>query len=234
MGDILVCPKCHERLWVGEMQIPLVTCPRCLGRVINPNVGREAVARQARQIFPRQVIPVESEAEGDIWGTTASLGILAAALLGAGILLIKMTGFGALSVILILAGVAIAGLMWVLRGKAPKFDVPAPVYLERAQRGTGVLDYANFPQQGNVGAFIGGFILAIAFCFLAMIGIVSAPGPENRVLAITAAVIGVGTFIFCSIRASQRQQKGGFYGGVMSGLVVGAMSCGPCSMMVFE
>jgi hypothetical protein len=233
VGDILVCPKCQERLWVGEMQIPLVTCPKCLGVVINPNAAREPIASEAGQILPRQVIPVESEAQEDIWGTTVLLRPFAAALVGAGILLIKMTGLGALSLILIVSGIVTLGLIWVLRGRT-RTEVPAPVYLQRAQRGPEILEYANMPQERNIGAFVAGFILALAYCFAAMIGILTTNKPMNRELAIAAAVVGVAVLLFCGFRASKRQQKGGFYGGVMSGLVLGAMSCGPCSLIVFE
>src|SRR4051794_31409857 len=108
------------------MQIPLITCPRCLARIINPNAGRETVAAQTRQILRRHRIPLEDEAERDIWGTTHFLWILAAVLVGAGIVLTKMMGMSALSTMLAVAGVVIAGVIWVLRRKKLKIDVPAP------------------------------------------------------------------------------------------------------------
>src|SRR5258706_1390371 len=115
------------------MQIPLITCPRCLARIINPNAGRELSAEEAQSIFRRQVMPLEDEAEGDIWGTTRLLGILAAALMGGGMLLGTKRGIDSLSLILTVAGLAIAGLIWVLRRKTPKADVPAPLYLRSAE-----------------------------------------------------------------------------------------------------
>jgi len=70
LSDTLICPHCHETLWVGQMQIPLLTCPRCLGVIVNPNAG------QAAQIQPRQVIPIEEDIGHDLSGTVWGLMVL--------------------------------------------------------------------------------------------------------------------------------------------------------------
>ena len=102
MSDILICPKCQERLWVGEMQIPLITCPKCLARIINPNAGRETVGTKpnALQRRPRQVIPLEEEAGRDIRDTTRWLVALALALFLGAIVIASKIGVNTLSVVL--------------------------------------------------------------------------------------------------------------------------------------
>jgi len=236
LGDTLICPRCNERVWVREIQIPLVTCPKCLAQMVNPN-AREAADAAAPLEYRRwrqQVIPVERQAVGDIWGTTVLLGILAAVLVVGGILLLKMTGMNALSIILPMPGLAIAGFIWLLITKT-KTDGATPLYVQQAEDETAVLDYAHIPEEGSIGGFIGGFILAMGFCLLAMIGIFATARPLNRVLAIAALVVGAGAFVFCSLHALHRQRHGGgFYGGVGTGLFLGAASCGPCSQLAFE
>src|SRR3954470_24143879 len=85
LPDTLICPNCHEKLWVAQMQVPLLTCPRCLRVIVNPNaatgVDADRAARGRASMEPRQVIPIEEEVNYDLRGTVGGLTILALTLL---------------------------------------------------------------------------------------------------------------------------------------------------------
>src|SRR5438270_4849688 len=100
---MLTCPHCQERLWVGEMQIPLLTCPRCFGVIVNPNA-----ASKVRQ--PREVIPLERDVHFDMRDTVGGLGILAIMLIVGGGASIYF-GQVALSVILIGFALMVGGFI---------------------------------------------------------------------------------------------------------------------------
>jgi len=215
------------------MQIPLITCPRCLARIVNPNAGRETVARKpnAPQRRPRQVIPLEEEAGSDIRDTTRWLVVLALALFLGAIVIASKIGMNTLSVVLIGAGMILAGAIGVIGRKSSGVEEPAPPYLQHAERGgMAVFDYASVREEANVGSFLGGFVLAIGLSFGAMIVIAAARG-VGRAVAIAVAFVVVGALAYFGVRAKQSPQKKGFYGGVISGLIFGAMGCGPCALM---
>src|SRR5438045_9212821 len=71
LSDTSICPHCHEKLWVAQMQIPLLTCPRCLAGVVNPNAKEALDARVALdyRTQPRLVLPVEEETSSDLRNT---------------------------------------------------------------------------------------------------------------------------------------------------------------------
>src|SRR5437762_10925349 len=102
------------------MQIPLITCPKCLARIINPNAGRETVGTKlnAPQRRPRQVIPLEEEAGRDIRDTTRWLVALALALFLGAIVIASKIGVNTLSVVLIGAGIIMAGEIGVIGRKS--------------------------------------------------------------------------------------------------------------------
>ena len=50
-------------------------------------------------------------------------------------------------------------------------------------------------------------------------------------VAIVVAIVIVGALVYFGLRATQSPQKKGFYGGLISGLIFGAMGCGPCALM---
>jgi hypothetical protein len=216
------------------MQIPLITCPKCLARIINPNAGRETVARKSDtpQRRPRQVIPLEEEAGGDIRDTTRWLVVLALALFLGAIVIASKIGINTLSVVLIGAGIILAGAIGVIGRKSSGIVEPTPSsYLQHAEReGMTVFDYASAHQEANVGSFLGGFVLAIGLSFVAMI-VIAAARDAGRAVAIVVAMVIVGALVYFGLRATQSPQKGGFYGGVISGLIFGAMGCGPCALM---
>src|SRR5438045_4749044 len=103
LSDTVICPHCNETLWVAQMQIPLLTCPRCLGVIVNPNAG------QAAQIQPRQVIWIEEEAGFDLRGTVWGLVVLGLTLVVAGVGAVLVAKQSILGVILIGAGLLTAG-----------------------------------------------------------------------------------------------------------------------------
>ena len=225
MGDLLICPKCRERLWVGEMQIPLLTCPRCLARVVNPNVARESAVR------PRQVIEIEEQADEDVRGPTYWLNFLAIALIaGAVFVAIGVNELNILSVLMAFAGVIIGGVVVLMYRIAAGRQEAAQPYLRRVQRGgTTVFDYASIGQQDGSGAFLSGFMLALSISFVTLIAVAFGRG-VNRGVAIGAGVVGLGALVYLAIRAAQFEKRG-FLNGLVVGIVISACSCGPCALI---
>jgi hypothetical protein len=156
---------------VGEIQIPLVTCPKCLARVINPNAQREPLARTtgSRAPAPRQVISLEEEASGDVRDTTRWLVVLAVALLVGAVVPFIWLGMNLLSGLMIAGAVLMGVAIAALYRKSPQIHEAPAAYFNRPGRdGTTVLDYTNIHQKPNTGAFQGGFILAVGISFLTM------------------------------------------------------------------
>src|SRR5437016_9997833 len=85
LSDTLICPHCNQKLWVAQMQIPLLTCPRCLGVIVNPNAAsRASIAPPPipqRRIEPKMVIPIEQDVGQDLRGTVGGLMVLALTLI---------------------------------------------------------------------------------------------------------------------------------------------------------
>jgi len=105
LNDTLICPHCQEKLWVAQMQIPLLTCPRCLGLIVNPNAAAEKppppLPGAQRRVEPRMVIPIEEEADYDLRGTVVGLVLLALVILGGEWAVLFVLRQTALSVVLI-------------------------------------------------------------------------------------------------------------------------------------
>src|SRR5688572_5458756 len=173
VGDTLVCPKCRERLWVGEMQIPLVTCPKCLARVVNPNAREDAAAAALLEYrIPRRwVVPVEEESDADIRNTAMWLAILAVGLFAGAILVAIVVGLNFMSLLMVGGGLFMAIAVGWMNLKAPKAEVAERPFVERVQRGGAtVFDYASPGKQGGTGQFFGGFVVAIGVSFITLIG----------------------------------------------------------------
>jgi len=231
VGDILICPKCRERLWVGEMQIPLVTCPRCLSRVINPNAAREPIEVEpiSQNRRPRRVIPLENETGIDLRETTHWLGVLAAGLFIGAILIANWLGMNIMTVALLVGAIVLTGAIPVIHRKSRRINEPAPQYLQRVERGgTTVFDYAS-PRQSDGSSFAGGFGLAIGLSFITMVLMGIARG-AGRVLPVGVGIAGIGVLIYFTVRAARDPQGTGFLQGLVVGTVLGSLSCGPCAL----
>jgi hypothetical protein len=234
VGDILVCPKCRERLWVGEMQIPLVTCPKCLARVVNPNAREDPAAAAPLQYRtpPRWVVPVEEESDGDIRNTAMWLAILAVGLFAGAILVAIVVGLNFMSLLMVGGGMIMAIAVGWMNLRAPKVQVRERPFLQRVQRGGAtVFDYATPGQQGGTGAFFGGFVLAVGISFMTMIGTGMVRGAGGQAVAVIVLAAGIAALIFLGVRAAMNPQRRNFYNGLVTGSILGASGCGPCAVM---
>jgi len=232
VGDILVCPKCQERLWVGDIQIPLVTCPKCLARVVNPNAAEEPMARRSvpRTRQARQVIPVEEEAGWDVWETSRGLIIFGVLLFVGAVILTQVAWWGEL--VLFLAVIVDFGIVVLCFWNAPQIH-QRPRYSrpDRFESGD-VLDYANI---SNVRDFSGrayrhGFAFGIGAMVLLCFAIEAyRTGPHALVMGIVAGT-AFAALIYFTIRAARDPEQKGFASGAGTGLLLGGGACLPCAL----
>ncbi len=225
MADTLVCPHCRERLWVARMQIALLTCPRCLRVIINPN----AATRPA--VEPRQVIPVEEEVHFDLRDTVGGLTILALTLfLGAVVAARYSQMFGLSAVLFIAAMMTVGGVIWAAR--RPKDDqqwegsLPPPPL-----RGGVVLEYQQVRPKVSVLAFIGGFLAAIVIgivCFYAMVATGDRSSVNTRRLVFAGMLVLLMGMVYAATRLGRIPGWAGFGRGVAVGLAMSMMALGPC------
>jgi len=205
------------------MQIPLLTCPRCLGVVVNPN------AASGKYIEPRQVIPIEEDVGHDLSGTVWGLVVLGLTLVAAGVGAVVVAKQSILGVILIGAGLLTAGGVMLARQRI----VPREESLPPPAMGVGgVLNYAPPQRRVSVLAFLGGFIMAIVIgiiCFYALVatGDRTSVGTRRMVFAGMVAV-NVG-LIFGALQLRRRPGWAGFGRGVAIGLALALMALGPCA-----
>ena len=223
MSDTLICPNCQEKLWVAEMQVPLLTCPRCLGVIVNPNAGRGA------HIEPRQVIPIAQEVNYDLRGTVGGLVVLGLILIMGGLGAVILLHQPALSIILIGAGMMTAGgVMYANRPpKARQELLPPPAF-----GGGGVLEYEQARPRVSVLAFLGGFIIAIVIgiiCFYALVATGERTSVTTRRLVFAGMVVAIVGLIFAAIQLRKVRGWAGFGRGVAIGLALAMMALGPCA-----
>src|SRR4051812_7693144 len=94
------------------MQIPLLTCPRCLGVIVNPNAAsglREPPQIRRRNLEARDVIALEDEVGLDLRRTLAGLIVLGITLLMGGLGAIFIVQKPELSIILIGSALMVGG-----------------------------------------------------------------------------------------------------------------------------
>jgi drug/metabolite transporter (DMT)-like permease len=228
VGDILVCPKCQERLWVGEIQIPLVTCPKCLARVVNSNGAEDAGGES-----PQQVIPLESETSSDVRHTMRWVVVLAIALFGMGLFILLSAGNNVWSILMMAGGAIIAAMIPTLYRKSREVREPprAHYYPTSERDGVALLEYANIRRErrANIGSFLGGFFLAMAISFATMI----LTGIGRQVAAgisVLLFVLGAGVLSWLAFTNAHDPQKRDFFNGLVAGIVLGAFGCGPCAI----
>jgi len=209
------------------MQIPLLTCPRCLGVIVNPNA-----AARARQ--PQQVLPVERDIFYDLRDTVGGLSILVILLIigGAGAIFLRQM---AISVILIGCGMMVAGFVgFTQRKRAADERWNDAILSEPAPRGGPMLEYSRevrvAPSVSILG-FIGGFIFAIVIgiaCFYAMIITGDRSSVWTRRLVFILMIAAIVGLIFLAAWASRKPAFRGLGRGVVVGLVLSMMALGPC------
>ena len=223
MSDTLICPTCHEKLWVAQMQVPLLTCPRCLSVIVNPNA-----AQSRGSIEPRQVIPLEDDVGHDLRGTVGGLVVLGLTLIISGLGAVFVARQSALGVVLIGAGMMTAGgVMYANRRRVAREEsLPPPTI-----RGGGVLEYGQ-ARQVSVLAFLGGFITAIAIgiiCFYALVATGERTSVTTRRIVFAGMVVVIVGLIFAAIQLRRRPGWAGFGRGVAIGLALAMMALGPCA-----
>jgi len=231
LTDTLICPHCQEKLWVAQMQIPLLTCPRCLGLIINPNAAARASIPPPlpqQRIEPRMVIPIEEEVGYDLHGTVGGMLVLALVLIIGGVGAIVISHQPLLSVVLVGAGLMTAGGVMFAnrRARAQSDSLPPPM------RSGGVLEYQQSRTPVSVLAFIGGFIIAIvigAICFYALVATGDRTKVETRRLVFAGMVIVITGLIIAAINLRRVPGWTGFGRGVAIGLALAMMALGPCA-----
>src|SRR2546421_8483572 len=205
------------------MQIPLLTCPRCLGVIVNPNAGRAA------EIQPRQVIPIEEDVGHDLTGTVWGLAVLGLTLVVAGVGAVLVAKQSILGVILIGAGLLTAGGVMLARERiVPREETLPPP----AIGGGGVLNYARPQRRVSVLAFLGGFIMAIVIgiiCFYALVATGDRTSVTTRRIVFAGMVAVVVGLIIGAIQLRRRPGWAGFGRGVAIGLALAMMALGPCA-----
>ena len=224
LSDTLICPHCNETLWVAQMQVPLLTCPRCLGVIVNPNA-----ASGARVIEPRQVIPIEEEAGFDLRGTVWGLLVLGLTLVVAGVGAVVVAKQSTLGVILIGAGLLTAGGVMLAKQRI----VPREESLPPPAIGPGgVLNYAPAQRRVSVLAFLGGFIMAIVIgiiCFYTLVATGDQTSVTTRRMVFSGMVVVIVGQILAAIQLRRRPGWAGFGRGVAIGLALAMMALGPCA-----
>jgi hypothetical protein len=240
--DTLICPHCREKLWVGNMQIPLVTCPRCLGVIVNPNAATglsEPPPIPRRSAEPRDVIPIEDEVKLDLRATILGLVVLGLTLLMGGLGAIFIVQMPALSVILIGAAMMVAGGVLFAKWQAaagPLMSSTGP------SRGGGVLEYqrsvAKLPyiqqpkEHVSLFAFFGGFIMAIVIgiiCFYSLVATGERSSVATRRLVFAGMVVVIVGLIVAAVNLRRSPGWRGFGRGVAIGLALALMALGPCA-----
>jgi len=214
------------------MQIPLLTCPRCLGLIINPNAAAETSITPPplpqRRIEPRMVIPIEEEVGYDLRGTVGGMLVLGLVLILGGVGAIVVSHQPLLSLVLGGAGLMTAGgvIFANQKAKTQAQTLPPPM------RGGGVLEYQQSRTPVSVLAFLGGFIMAIVIgiiCFFALVATGERTSVMTRRLVFSGMVIVIVGLIFAAINLRKRPGWTGFGRGVAIGLALALMALGPCA-----
>ena len=248
----LVCPHCGAKLTVSPAAPRVVTCPRCLYRLLNPQGGEADTASTAATLpappLPMRVLPLETQAHSDTSATIAMLLVLVV-LLAVGAFLSATTmgiGSAAFNVLLVLLILTFAAIVIVAGYRNQKRMLaaaavtatmpPAPRYPSDA-----VLSYRT-PQPSeptNYVAATGGFFSAIGLCAggFFLLAATSGMGSQTSsgaaksergffLLLVIAAVIG---FMIAAPVLAQRKGWKGFGLGATIGLVLGLLALGPCA-----
>jgi hypothetical protein len=216
------------------MQIPLLTCPRCLGVVVNPNAARDAhierMPHGGRRIEPRQVIPIEEETGFDLRGTVWGLVVLGLVLLAAGLAALFVLKQPGLGVVLVGAGMmAVGGVMYANRRVVAREESLPPPGIGDAGA---VLNYARPQRRVSVLAFLGGFIMAIVIgiiCFYALVATGEKTSVTTRRMVFAGMVVVIVGLIFAAMQLRRRPGWAGFGRGVAIGLALAMMALGPCA-----
>src|SRR4051812_31224063 len=103
MPQTVICSNCRKLLVIRDGSPARLTCPKCLGKIINPhpfaNVERPAAMDAPRDqlsyesrtpgtppTLPHPVIPVEHEVTGDLVNTIRGISLITMLLGGGGLM----------------------------------------------------------------------------------------------------------------------------------------------------
>ena len=222
LSDTLICPHCNETLWVAQMQVPLLTCPRCLGVIVNPNA-----ASGARVIEPRQVIPIEEEAGFDLRGTVWGLLVLGLTLVVAGVGAVVVAKQSTLGVILIGAGLLTAGLFWF----AHCAQRVSSCCLSAAAAGMRYCwSISSSPRSiVNAASIESKSIVIGIICFYTLVATGDQTSVTTRRMVFSGMVVVIVGLILAAIQLRRRPGWAGFGRGVAIGLALAMMALGPCA-----
>ena len=233
----LICPSCGRALTVSDNAPAKLTCPNCLGKLINPMAG---------QVRPMKVIPVDEQVARDTASTRyLFVGLVIFVALGAWLTAAAIGGASAvfhliiLGLILAFLVVAIIGAQRMEQGRPAgdlRVDSALPPPQALSGGGPPVLPYRNYrgftpTEPTNTGAVVGGFVAAIGVCaagfFTLGATVGSAQGYHSLILL--AVVTAVLAFMFSTPVLAHRPGWNGYGRGVTIGLTLGLIALGPCA-----
>jgi hypothetical protein len=120
----LTCRRCGQWLAVSPMAPRWLSCPRCLGPVVNPHAP-EAVATQRSSAMPpplpRRVIPLDVEVGRDARGVDVLLVVLAILYAAAAVVSFQVQAVRGAGALLAVAAVAL-GVITIALARRPKSE----------------------------------------------------------------------------------------------------------------
>ena len=108
MATTINCQWCGQRMSIGDGAPKVLTCPRCLSKIRNPELNPPPLPAP-REAPPRPVIPLEEQVHTDHRAASAIV-LLICVVLAAGITMLFMSGlnFGNLFVLAVLVPTVLA------------------------------------------------------------------------------------------------------------------------------
>jgi hypothetical protein len=236
MATRLNCPSCGRWLTVSDNAPLKLTCPNCLGRIVNPTAG---------QVKPLPVIPVDQQVATDTsstrWlfiGLVIVVGVgafLTATTLGAGPSLMPLLVLGLIITFLVFAIVGAQRIESQPKANRPvdsSMPPPTPLYPGEPP----LLPYRNYrgftPQEPTrAGAVVGGFFSAMAVCAVGFFVLAATVDNSkgHHAIILLLVVSGVIAFMFSTPALSHRPGWNGYGRGVTIGLTLGLIALGPCA-----
>lgn len=229
MPQEVACPRCTVRLLIREGSPLRMTCPRCLGLIINP---------QALAGGPLQVLPLEREVAADSRAT--SIGLLA---LGILLIVIAIVALMTAQTVLIpgflfLGGIGAGWASFATRSKsnAEPSTAGESTPLSHYPPDDRFLAYQSqqaYRNEPGIRAlpFIGGFFGSLGACivvFVIFLATLNASQMTRQLLVVIAfgvlAALAIGSGYL-----GRRQSFSGIGRGTAIGLALGMFALGPCA-----
>jgi ribosomal protein S27E len=251
----LICPHCGSRLTVSPAAPKVVTCPRCLYRLINPQGGQPQTVTAASlpaPPLPMKVLPLETQAHRDS-GITVSMMIVLVVLLAVGAFISAATAgiesamFNFILVLLLMGFTATVIVSSVRKQKRDREIAEAVTKMPQPSREQREMLMYQAPYQysptptepTSAAAAAGGFFASIALCaagffLLAATSGLSRPSstagmPATRGFFLLIVVAAVITYMIGIPAMARRPGWKGFGTGATIGLTLGMLALGPCA-----